>query len=97
VEIAPEEESELVHEFQLLRDENQALRILLNRREQKQSIIDQDYDVLPSREKTIKRKGKTQAQDPRKSPKGLPNCSHCLYLLAHGLPTSSCRKHRKEV
>ena len=76
------EEAELRAEFELLRDENEALRTLLNRREQRES---QDYDRVPTKEKATKKPGKAAKA----------KCDFCGYLQSHGLPLSACRRHRK--
>lgn len=77
------EEAELMAEFELLRDENAALRTLLNRKEQRES---QDYDQVPTKEKTTKKAGKTAK----------PKCDFCGYLQSHGLPLSACRRHHRK-
>lgn len=76
------EEAELRAEFELLRDENAALRTLLNRKEQRES---QDYDQVPTKEKPAKKPGKAAKA----------KCDFCGYLQSHGLPLSACRRHRK--
>lgn len=77
------EEAELMAEFELLRDENAALRTLLNRKEQRES---QDYDQVPTKEKTTKKAGKAAK----------PKCDFCGYLQSHGLPLSACRRHHRK-
>lgn len=84
IEVGPGDvgEEELRAEFDLLRDENAALRTLLSRKEQRES---HDSDSIPTKEKPGKKGGKANK----------PKCDFCNYLQAHNLPLSTCRRHRR--
>lgn len=85
---------ELLSEYQLLRDENAALRTLLKRKEERSGKkVDKDCDTVPTRERPSARKTNSFTKDSMKSPRN--PCSFCTYLRSQGLPTTACRRHFK--